>query len=184
MAHQIVSCRQRNSKSRGQAIPARSIPTTTAFRRTYFQAMKRPVQVDITSARAVAAKNIFIGSGPGAGEVGGGEGDFEAIELRRIGFWLVHPYRRGRRCFSQRKVQCSFLMQLRKVNENGGRNIRTPAARFVQPEHLKATRDSEKEDRWGKKHTNVMMCEACRFEVSHGCHFGYRFHENTQCREG
>lgn len=73
-------------------------------------------------------------------------------------------------------------MQLRKVNENGGRNIRTPAARFVQPEHLKATRDSEKEDRWGKKHTGVMMCEACGFEEVRNRHFGLsRF---AQCCEG
>lgn len=60
----------------GQATPASSIPTTTTLRRAYFHAIKRPVQVDITSARAVMPKNTFIGSGLGAGEAVVGGSDF------------------------------------------------------------------------------------------------------------
>ena len=56
-------------------MPARNIPPTTALRRAYFQDIKSPVKVDITRARAVAAKNTFMGSGLGAGDAGvGGEG--------------------------------------------------------------------------------------------------------------
>jgi hypothetical protein len=70
----------------GQAIPARSTPTTTALRRAYFREIKSPVQVDITRARAVAAKNIFIGSGLGAGEAGVGTGDFGASGFEASAF--------------------------------------------------------------------------------------------------
>ncbi len=86
MARQIVSSHHRNSKSSGQVIPARSMPTTTALRRAYFHDIKSPVQVDITRDRAVAAKNIFIGSGLGAGEAGVGAGDFEASGLGESAF--------------------------------------------------------------------------------------------------
>src|SRR5665213_851133 len=68
------SCHHTSSKSSGQAIPARSTPTTEALRRAYFHDIKSPVRVDITRARAVAAKNTFMGSGLGAGEVGVGAG--------------------------------------------------------------------------------------------------------------
>jgi len=64
------------------------MPTTTALRRAYFHDIKSPVQVDITRDRAVAAKNIFIGSGLGAGEVGVGAGDFEASGLGASAFSL------------------------------------------------------------------------------------------------
>jgi hypothetical protein len=48
--------------------------------------MKSPVQVDITRARAVATKNIFIGSGLGAGEAGVGARDFGAAGLGTSAF--------------------------------------------------------------------------------------------------
>jgi hypothetical protein len=94
-ARQIASCHHRNSKSSGQVIPARSMPTTTALRRAYFHDIKSPVQVDIMRDRAVAAKNIFIGRGLGAGEVGVGAGDFEASGLSASAF--ARPPLRARR---------------------------------------------------------------------------------------
>jgi hypothetical protein len=71
-------------------------------------------------------------------------------------------------------------MQLRKMNENGGRNVRTPAARLVQAEHLKASRNGEEEDRWREEHANVMVCYAYGFEAGGGCHLGYRFHGTSK----
>ena len=62
------------------------MPTATALRRAYFDDIKTPVQVDITRDRAVAAKNILIGSGLGTGEAGVGAGDFEASGLRASAF--------------------------------------------------------------------------------------------------
>ena len=137
-------------------IPARSMPTTTALRRAYFHDIKSPVQVDITRARAVAAKNIFIGSGLGAGEAGVGAGDFEASGLG-ASTSARQPCGRGGGRLVGREVQGSILMQLRKMNENRGRNIRTPTARLVQSEHLKASRNGEEEDRRRKEHSNVMV---------------------------
>jgi hypothetical protein len=58
-----------------------SAPTNTVLRRAYFHDMKRPVQVDIPRARAVAAKNIFVGSGLGACEAGVGARDFGDSDL-------------------------------------------------------------------------------------------------------
>jgi hypothetical protein len=43
------------------------------------------------------------------------------------------------------------------MNQNGGRDIRTPTASLVQAEHLKASRDGEKEDRRREDHANVMV---------------------------
>jgi hypothetical protein len=44
------------------------------------------------------------------------------------------------------------------MNENGGRNVRTPMARLVQSEHLKTSRDSEEEDRRREEHASVAVC--------------------------
>jgi len=63
-------------------------------------------------------------------------------------------------------------MQLRKMNENGRRNVRAPTARLMQTEHLEAAGDYKKEDRWREKHANVMMCETCGFEDARNRHFG------------
>ena len=49
-------------------------------------------------------------------------------------------------------------MQLRKMNESRGRNVRTPAIRLMQSEHLKASRNGEEEDRRRKEHSDVMVC--------------------------
>ncbi len=68
------SVHHRTSKIVGQTTPARSMPTTMAFRREYFHDIKSPVQVDITSAKAVAPKNIFNGSGLGVDGAGVGGG--------------------------------------------------------------------------------------------------------------
>ena len=48
---------------------------TTDLRRAYFHDMKMPVHVEITRPRAVAAKNIFMGSGLRAGEGSAGAGE-------------------------------------------------------------------------------------------------------------
>jgi hypothetical protein len=86
MARQIVSSHYRNGKSSGQVIPARNMPTTMALRREYFHDIKSPVQVEITRDRAVAAKNIFIRRGLGAGEAGVGAEGFEASGLSASAF--------------------------------------------------------------------------------------------------
>ncbi len=78
---------------------------------------------------------------------------FRSVHLRPVSFCG-----RGWGGLSGRKVQGSLLMQLRKMSQNGGRNVGTPAARLVQSEHLKASRDGEKKDRRGEEHANVMVC--------------------------
>jgi len=62
------------------------MPPTTDFRRAYFQDMNSPVHVDITKARAVAAKNIFMGSGFGEAAAGDGSGVFGPSGLGVSGF--------------------------------------------------------------------------------------------------
>jgi hypothetical protein len=57
-------------------MPAKNTPPTRTLRRAYFQDMKSPVHVDIRRAKAVAPKNIFIGSGFGAADAVAGAGDF------------------------------------------------------------------------------------------------------------
>src|SRR6201986_1266561 len=61
--------RKRYKKTRiaGIRTPAARVSRTIDFRRAYFQPIMRPVHVDMASASAVAAKNIFMGS-----ELGGG----------------------------------------------------------------------------------------------------------------
>lgn len=56
-------------------------------------------------------------------------------------------------------------MQLRKMSEDGWRNIGTPTARLVQAKHLKASRDSEEKDRRREEQADIVMGEACRFEA-------------------
>jgi hypothetical protein len=67
-------------------MPARNIPPTTALRRAYFHDINSPVQVDVTSASAVAPKNTFMGSGFGAGDGAAGAGDFGTSDLGGSGF--------------------------------------------------------------------------------------------------
>ena len=58
------------------------------------------------------------------------------------------------------KVEGALFVKLRKMNEEGGRDVRTSAARLMQAEHLKASRDGEKEDRRREEHANVIVCQA------------------------
>ncbi len=81
----FTGCRYTSSKRSGHAIPARNTPPITALRRAYFQPINYPVQVDTTRARAVAAKNIFIGSAFGAVGVEGVAGGFGALGSRASG---------------------------------------------------------------------------------------------------
>ena len=67
-------------------MPAMNTPPTTAFRRAYFQDMKSPVHVEITRARAVAPKNIFIGRGLGEGGADAGAGVFGTSGLGASSF--------------------------------------------------------------------------------------------------
>ena len=76
------------SRSSGTAIPAVSTPTNRTLRRAYFHAMKSPVHVDVTRARAVALKNTFMGSGLGTGEAGADGEDFGASDLGTSGLGL------------------------------------------------------------------------------------------------
>lgn len=138
-------------------MPARSTPTTTIFSRAYFHDMKSPVQVDITSASAVAAKNILMGNGLGADEAESGAGRSWSFELLRLSFCGS-----GRSGFSRRKMQGTLLMQLRKMNEDCGRDVRTPTGGLVEAEHLKASGDGEKENRRREEHAYIVMCQAYR----------------------
>jgi hypothetical protein len=152
-ARQIASCHHRNSKSSGQEIPARSMPTTTALRRAYFHDIKSPVQVD-REGQSSRSEEYLHRKWTGSRRSWGWCGRPRSIGFRRIGLRPVSPCGRGGGRLSGRKVQGSLLMQLRKMNENRGRNVRTPTARLVQSEHLKASRNGEEEDRRRKEHSN------------------------------
>jgi hypothetical protein len=57
----------------GIRTPAARTSRTIDFRRAYFHGIMMPVHVDMASASAVAAKNIFAGSELGGGVAGDAE---------------------------------------------------------------------------------------------------------------
>jgi hypothetical protein len=65
-------------------------------------------------------------------------------------------------------------MQLREVNQYGGRRIGTPARCLVQAEHLKAAGDREEQDRRCEEYADIVVREAYSFESACGRHFGDR----------